>query len=63
MDNEEFLANPKTIISPHTAALTNECTVRVHARQLPVLSIPGGRMPRSIFNIKDLTAVMQLTVK
>jgi D-3-phosphoglycerate dehydrogenase len=29
VDNELFLKNPKTIVSPHSAALTTECTVRV----------------------------------
>jgi D-3-phosphoglycerate dehydrogenase / 2-oxoglutarate reductase len=55
MDNEEFLANPKTIISPHTAALTNECTVRVACEAAAgIVDYLEGRMPRSIFNRKEL---------
>ena len=55
MDNEEFLANPKTIISPHTAALTNECTVRVACEAaMGIVDFLEGRMPRSIFNRKGL---------
>ena len=55
MDNEEFLANPKTIISPHTAALTNECTVRVACEAATgIVDYLEGRMPRSIFNRKGL---------
>ena len=55
MDNEEFLANPKTIISPHTAALTNECTVRVACEAATgIVDFLEGRMPRSIFNRKGL---------
>lgn len=55
MDNEEFLNNPKTIISPHTAALTNECTVRVACEAATgIVDYLEGRMPRSIFNRKGL---------
>lgn len=55
MDNEEFLDNPKTIISPHTAALTNECTVRVACEAATgIVDYLEGRMPRSIFNRKGL---------
>jgi D-3-phosphoglycerate dehydrogenase / 2-oxoglutarate reductase len=51
MDNEEFLLNPKTIISPHSAALTNECTVRVACEAAQgIVDYLEGRMPRSIFN-------------
>lgn len=55
MDNEEFLDNPKTIISPHTAALTNECTVRVACEAAAgIVDYLEGRMPKSIFNRKGL---------
>jgi D-3-phosphoglycerate dehydrogenase len=55
MDNEEFLKNPKTIISPHSAALTNECTVRVACEAAQgIVDYLEGRMPRSIFNRKGL---------
>ncbi|MRR21360.1 hydroxyacid dehydrogenase [bacterium] len=55
MDNEEFLANPKTIISPHTAALTHECTVRVACEAATgIVDFLEGRMPRSIYNRKGL---------
>lgn len=55
MDNEEFLKNPKTIISPHSAALTAECTVRVACEAAQgIVDYLEGRMPRSIFNRKGL---------
>jgi len=55
MDNEEFLKNPKTIISPHSAALTNECTVRVACEAATgIVDYLEGRMPKSIFNRKGL---------
>ena len=55
MDNEAFLANPKTIISPHTAALTHECTIRVACEAASgIVDYLEGRMPRSIFNRKGL---------
>jgi len=55
MDNEEFLKNPKTIISPHSAALTNECTVRVACEAAAgIVDYLEGRMPKSIFNRKGL---------
>jgi D-3-phosphoglycerate dehydrogenase len=55
MDNEEFLANPKTIISPHTAALTHECTIRVACEAAAgIVDFLEGRMPKSIFNRKGL---------
>jgi D-3-phosphoglycerate dehydrogenase len=55
MDNEEFLKNPKTIISPHSAALTNECTVRVACEAAQgIVDYLEGRMPKSIFNRKGL---------
>jgi D-3-phosphoglycerate dehydrogenase len=55
MDNEEFLTNPKTIISPHTAALTNECTVRVACEAATgIVDYLEGRTPKSIFNRKGL---------
>jgi len=55
MDNEEFLRNPKTIISPHSAALTNECTVRVACEAASgIVDYLEGRLPKSIFNRKGL---------
>lgn len=55
MDNEEFLFNSKTIISPHTAALTHECTVRVACEAATgIVDFLEGRMPKSIFNRKGL---------
>jgi D-3-phosphoglycerate dehydrogenase / 2-oxoglutarate reductase len=55
LDNEEFLKNPKTIISPHSAALTNECTVRVAIEAATgIVDYLEGRKPRSIFNRKGL---------
>jgi D-3-phosphoglycerate dehydrogenase len=55
MDNEEFLKSPKTIISPHSAALTVECTVRVACEAASgIVDYLEGRMPKSIFNRKGL---------
>ena len=55
MDKEEFLDNPKTIISPHTAALTKECTVRVACEAATgIVDYLEGRMPKSIYNRKGL---------
>jgi D-3-phosphoglycerate dehydrogenase len=55
MDNEEFLKTPKTIISPHSAALTHECTVRVACEAASgIVDYLEGRMPKSIFNRKEL---------
>lgn len=55
LDNEEFLKNPKTIISPHSAALTNECTVRVACEAAQgIVDYLEGRMPKSIYNRKGL---------
>ena len=55
VDGELFLQNPKTIISPHTAALTAECTVRVACEAASgIVDFLEGRMPKSIFNRKDL---------
>lgn len=55
MDNEEFLFNAKTIISPHTAALTHECTVRVACEAASgIVDYLEGRMPKSIYNRKGL---------
>lgn len=54
-DGEVFLQNPKTIISPHSAALTTECTVRVACEAATgIVDYLEGRMPRSIFNRKGL---------
>jgi len=55
VDGELFLQNPKTIVTPHTAALTNECTVRVACEAATgIVDYLQGRMPRSIFNRKGL---------
>jgi D-3-phosphoglycerate dehydrogenase / 2-oxoglutarate reductase len=55
LDNEVFLSNPKTIVSPHSAALTNECTVRVACEAAAgIVDYLEGRMPKSIFNRKGL---------
>ncbi len=54
-DDEAFLKNPKTIVSPHSAALTNECTVRVACEAASgIVDFLEGRKPRSIFNRKGL---------
>jgi D-3-phosphoglycerate dehydrogenase / 2-oxoglutarate reductase len=51
LDNEEFLSTPNTIISPHTAALTMECTVRVACEAANgIVDYLEGRTPKSIFN-------------
>ena len=55
VENEPFLKNPKTIVSPHSAALTNECTVRVACEAAQgIVDYLEGKMPRSIFNRKGL---------
>ena len=55
VDGEIFLKNPKTIVSPHSAALTNECTVRVACEAAKgIVDFLEGRQPRSIFNRKGL---------
>lgn len=55
LDNEEFLSTPRTIISPHSAALTMECTVRVACEAATgIVDYLEGRTPRSIFNRKGL---------
>lgn len=55
VDNELFLMNPKTIVSPHTAALTTECTVRVACEAASgIVDFLEGRKPKSIFNRKGL---------
>jgi D-3-phosphoglycerate dehydrogenase len=55
IENEVFLKSPKTIISPHSAALTNECTVRVACEAAAgIVDFLEGRMPKSIFNRKGL---------
>ena len=51
VENELFLKNPKTIVSPHSAALTNECTVRVACEAAQgIVDYLEGRMPKSIYN-------------
>ncbi len=55
VENELFLKNPRTIVSPHSAALTNECTVRVACEAATgIVDYLEGRMPKSIFNRKGL---------
>ena len=55
VEDEIFLKSPKTIISPHSAALTTECTVRVACEAASgIVDFLQGRMPRSIFNRKEL---------
>jgi D-3-phosphoglycerate dehydrogenase len=55
VENELFLKNPKTIVSPHSAALTNECTVRVACEAAQgIVDYLEGRKPKSIFNRKGL---------
>ena len=55
VDGEAFLQSPKTIISPHSAALTTECTVRVACEAAKgIVDYLQGRMPVSIFNRKGL---------
>jgi D-3-phosphoglycerate dehydrogenase len=55
VEGELFLQNPKTIVSPHTAALTSECTVRVACEAAAgIVDFLEGRMPKSIFNRKGL---------
>jgi D-3-phosphoglycerate dehydrogenase / 2-oxoglutarate reductase len=55
LDNEALLKNPKTIVSPHSAALTNECTVRVACEAAAgIVDYLEGRKPKSIFNRKGL---------
>jgi D-3-phosphoglycerate dehydrogenase len=55
LEDEEFLKNPKTIISPHSAALTAECTVRVACEAAQgIVDYLEGKMPKSIFNRKGL---------
>ena len=55
LPEDEFLKNPGTIISPHSAALTNECTVRVACEAASgIVDYLEGRMPRSIYNRQGL---------
>lgn len=55
VDGEVFLKNSKTIVSPHTAALTNECTVRVAIEAAQgIVDYLEGKKPVSIFNRKGL---------
>lgn len=55
LTNEEFLSAPNTIISPHSAALTKECMVRVAIEAASgIADYLGGRTPKSIFNRKGL---------
>jgi D-3-phosphoglycerate dehydrogenase / 2-oxoglutarate reductase len=55
VDGEVFLKNPKTIVSPHSAALTNECTVRVACEAAQgIVDFLEGKQPKSIFNRKGL---------
>lgn len=55
LDDELFLRNPKTIVSPHSAALTTECTVRVACEAAQgIVDYLEGKKPKSIFNRKGL---------
>jgi D-3-phosphoglycerate dehydrogenase / 2-oxoglutarate reductase len=55
VDGELFLQSQKTITSPHTAALTSECTVRVACEAAAgIVDFFEGRMPKSVFNRKGL---------
>jgi D-3-phosphoglycerate dehydrogenase / 2-oxoglutarate reductase len=55
LEDEEFLKNPKTIISPHSAALTAECTVRVACEAAQgIVDFLEGRKPLNIFNRQEL---------
>jgi D-3-phosphoglycerate dehydrogenase len=55
VEGELFLNNPKTIVSPHSAALTKECTVRVACEAAQgIVDYLEGRMPKAIFNRKEL---------
>jgi D-3-phosphoglycerate dehydrogenase len=55
LEDDPFLKNPKTIVSPHSAALTKECTVRVACEAAQgIVDYLEGRMPKSIFNRKGL---------
>jgi len=55
VEGELFLNNPKTIVSPHSAALTKECTVRVACEAAQgIVDFLEGRMPKAIFNRKGL---------
>jgi D-3-phosphoglycerate dehydrogenase len=55
VDGEAFLQNDKTIVSPHSAALTSECTVRVACETASgIVDFLEGRKPRSIYNRKGL---------
>jgi D-3-phosphoglycerate dehydrogenase / 2-oxoglutarate reductase len=55
VEDDEFLKNPKTIISPHSAALSAECTVRVACEAAQgIVDYLEGRMPKNIFNRSGL---------
>jgi D-3-phosphoglycerate dehydrogenase / 2-oxoglutarate reductase len=55
IEEDEFLKNPKTVISPHSAALTAECTVRVACEAAQgIVDYLEGRMPKNIFNRSGL---------
>jgi D-3-phosphoglycerate dehydrogenase / 2-oxoglutarate reductase len=55
LENEPFLKNTKTIVTPHTAALTNECTVRVAIEAAQgIVDFLDGKKPKFIFNRKGL---------
>jgi D-3-phosphoglycerate dehydrogenase len=55
LEDEPFLKNSKTIVSPHSAALTKECTVRVACEAAQgIVDYLEGRMPKSIFNREGL---------
>ena len=55
VEEDAFLKNPKTIISPHSAALTTECTVRVACEAARgIVDYLEGRQPVSIYNREGL---------
>lgn len=53
--SDDFMTAPRTIISPHSAALTMECTVRVACEAARgIVDYLEGRKPKSIYNRQAL---------
>lgn len=53
--DDDLLLAPRFVISPHSAALTTECTVRVACEAAQgIVDYLEGRRPRSIFNREGL---------
>jgi D-3-phosphoglycerate dehydrogenase / 2-oxoglutarate reductase len=51
MTSDDFITAPRTIVSPHSAALTKECTVRVACEAATgIVDFLEGRKPKSIYN-------------